>query len=142
MRGHYFGCVSWRGRSGGVGFGANPMPTTAKKACRSFFILAPCPLRCLGPLTLTNRARIFKLLRTSGIDSTESIPSWNCSSGGGDVGSENEINSSFKNYHMEHGRVDSLLGSYSIPGIDFSSHNPFKDTVYGRVMNNDGRIVF
>jgi hypothetical protein len=112
----------------GVGFGGNA--NDSKRAWPSFFNLAPCPLRCLGPLTLTNRARIFKLLRTSGIDSTESIPSWNCSSGGGDVGSENEINSSFKHYHfMEHGRVDSILGSYSIPGIDFSSHNPFKYTV-------------
>ena len=29
---------------------------------------------------------------------------------------------------MEHGRLDSILGSYSIPEIDFSSHDPFKDT--------------
>jgi hypothetical protein len=31
---------------------------------------------------------------------------------------------------MGQGRLNSIVGFYSIPGIDFSSHNPSKDTVY------------
>jgi hypothetical protein len=32
---------------------------------------------------------------------------------------------------MGHGRLDSILGSYSIPGIDFSCHNPSNNTGFG-----------
>ncbi len=47
--------------------------------------------------------------------------------GGGEGEPENEVDSSFKNYHlMGHGRLDSILGSCSVPAIDFSSHNPSK----------------
>ncbi len=35
---------------------------------------------------------------------------------------------------MGHGRLDSILGSYSIQGIDFSSHNLSKNT--GTVVQN------
>jgi hypothetical protein len=45
--------------------------------------------------------------------------------GGGGGRGENEVYFSVKNQHfMGHGRLDSMLGSYSVPGIDFSSPSP------------------
>jgi hypothetical protein len=45
--------------------------------------------------------------------------------GEGEEGSKMEGDSSFKNLHfMEHGRLDSLLGSCSVPGIDFFLPQP------------------
>jgi hypothetical protein len=42
--------------------------------------------------------------------------------GRGGGGPENEVDSNFKNV-MAHGRLDSIIDSYSIPEIEFSSHN-------------------
>jgi hypothetical protein len=61
-------------------------------------------------LLLHARVRIFKLLRNPGNASI-----------GGDGGSDNEKSIPL----MGHGRLDSLLCSYSIPGIDFPPHNLF-----------------
>jgi hypothetical protein len=48
---------------------------------------------------------------------------------------ENEVDSCFKNYYfMGHGRLDFVLGSFSVPGIDFSSHNPSENI--GTVFTN------
>jgi hypothetical protein len=55
----------------------------------------------------------------------ESIPSWNgidSPEGGGRTPERSRFQLQNLTF-MEHGRLDSILGSYSIPGIDFSSHN-------------------
>jgi len=64
--------------------------------------------------------------------------------GEGEEGSKREGDSSFKNLHfMEHGRLDSLLGSCSVPGIDFFLPQPvLKNTGTGDCKkSNQPRIV-
>jgi hypothetical protein len=49
--------------------------------------------------------------------------------GRGEGGPDNKVASSFQNKHfMGHGRLDSILGSYSVPRTDFSFRNQSQNT--------------
>ncbi len=93
---------------------------------------APCSMRS----TLCIRSTNFLTFMDSGIDSTESISCGNRFHRGIDSrkGRREEDPRTksvpcFINWHfMRHGRLDSILGSYSVPGIALFSHSLSSNT--------------
>ncbi len=132
---------SWEGRYTPPYFYCTPISTLGW--CKLFFNYRCCDLSCVnfllrdlarkGPTFLLKKYKLwFKspnkvpvtavFLRTPGIDSLrESIPSWNWFSGGS---TQEQCRFQLKkSAFLGDVQVLSILGSYSIPGMGFSSRN-------------------